>query len=414
MHNQHHHFTLIGLMLRNEHIIILGLPRFDGPYESTNITIARELSKENDVYYIDNPLTWKDYLLLKDSAAITKRKPFFHAKSNGIIQQEGRLRFVITPPVLSLNFLPEGWLYRKLLAYNENIIRKRIQQLLINQGIESFIFINSYNFHFPNVAKGLAAKCSIYHCVDPIIRPYDRKHGLISETQLIHNSDLVFCTSKALQEEKSKLHDHCFFVPNAADIDHSSKALDPSLRIDPMLDNIKRPIIGYLGNIERRIDYDLVKTLTGMHPDKQFVFTGPIEKEFVPDWFFHTPNIHLTGRIDYDRLPALLKGFDVAILPFKKDAVSRTIFPLKLFEYLGAGKPTIATDFNPDLAGFTADTTAYCADAVSFSNALEAALQENNSALIEKRVAVAKQNTWEKRAAEISNTIGHYLYNQKP
>jgi len=182
-------------MLRNEHIIILGLPRFDGPYESTNITIARELSKENDVYYIDNPITWKDYLLLKDSADITKRKPFFHAKSNGIIQQGGRLRFVITPPVLSLNFLPEGWLYRKLLAYNENIIRKRIQQLLISQSIESFIFINSYNFHFPNVAKGLAAKCSIYHCVDPIIRPYDRKHGLISETQLIYNSDLVFCTS---------------------------------------------------------------------------------------------------------------------------------------------------------------------------------------------------------------------------
>jgi glycosyltransferase involved in cell wall biosynthesis len=400
-------------MLQNEHIIILGLPRFDGPYESTNITIARELAKENDVYYIDNPLTWKDYWQLKGTDAVNSRKPFFTAHSNGIIQQTGRLRFVVTPPVLSLNFLPEGWLYRKLLAYNEHIIRKRVRNLLKAQHINSFIFINSYNFHFPNMVKGLPAKCSIYHCVDPIIRPYDRKHGLVSEEILIKNSDMVICTSKALQKEKSKHHPRCLFIPNAADIAHSSKAMNPSLPIDPLLEHIKRPIIGYLGNIERRIDYELMRELSAMHPDKQFVFTGPVEKEFVPDWFFHTPNIHLTGRIMYNRLPALLKGFDVAILPFKKDAVSHTIFPLKLFEYLGAGKPTIATDFNPDLAGFTGTTIPYCSDAASFSSALEAALEETNATLIEKRLAVAKENTWEKRATEISNAIAHYLYQQK-
>lgn len=400
-------------MLHNEHIIILGLPRFDGPYESTNITIARELAKHNQVYYIDNPLTWKDYWQLRGTNALNIRKPFFNATSNGIIKKEGNLHFVVTLPVASLNFLPEGWLYRKLLAYNEGIVRKRIQQLLHSAHIKDFIFINSYNFHFPNIAKGLPSKCNIYHCVDPIIRPYDQKHGLISEAQLIRNSDLVICTSKALQEEKSALHNNCLFIPNAADIAHSSKALDPGLAVDKMLKDIPRPIIGYLGNIERRIDYELVQELATTHADKQFVFTGPIEREFLPDWFFHTPNIHLTGRIDYDRLPALLKGFDVAILPFKKDAVSRTIFPLKLFEYLGAGKPTVATDFNPDLQAFTADTVSYCKDAHEFGNAIQSALQDNTEALVVKRVAVAKENTWEKRAVEISNAIEAYLYHQK-
>jgi teichuronic acid biosynthesis glycosyltransferase TuaH len=400
-------------MLRNEHIIILGLPRFDGPYESTNITIARELAKHNKVYYIDNPFTWKDYWQLRGTKALNSRKPYFNEESNGIIRQEGNLHFVVTPPVASLNFLPEGWLYRKLLSYSEAIIRKRIQRLLDSLQIKDFIFINSYNFHFPNIAKGLPSKCNIYHCVDPIIRPYDIKHGLNSETQLIRNSDLVICTSKALQEEKSAIHNNCLFIPNAADIAHSSKALDPALTVDEMLQPIPRPIIGYLGNIERRIDYALMQEVASANPDKQFVFTGPIEKEFVPDWFFHTTNIHLTGRIDYDRLPALLKGFDVAILPFKKDNVSRTIFPLKLFEYLGAGKPTIATDFNPDLTKFTGDCVHYCTNANDFSKAIDMALTENTAPLIAKRLAIAKDNTWEKRALEISNAIEDYLYHQK-
>lgn len=400
-------------MLRNEHIIILGLPRFDGPYESTNITIARELAKHNQVYYIDNPITWKDYWQLRGTAALNRRKPFFSANSNGIIKQEGNLYFVVTPPVPSLNFFPEGWLYRKLLNYSETIIRKRIQQLIASKQIKDFIFINSYNFHFPNIAKGLPSKCNIYHCVDPIIRPYDQKHGIISEVELMRNSDMVICTSKALQEEKSPIHNNCLFIPNAADIAHSSKALEPALTVDEMLDRIPRPIIGYLGNIERRIDYILIQQVAAANRDKQFVFTGPIEKEFVPDWFFHTPNIHLTGRIDYDRLPALLKGFDVAILPFKKDNVSRTIFPLKLFEYLGAGKPTISTDFNPDLTKFTGDCVHYCADAHAFNSAIEMALTENTAPLIAKRLAIAKENTWEKRAIEMSNAIEQYLYSKK-
>lgn len=407
------HSLQLYTMLHNEHIIMLGLPRFDGPYESTNITIARELAKHNQVYYIDNPLTWKDYWQLRGTHALNSRKPFFDTNSNGIIQQEGNLYFVVTPPVPSLNFLPEGWLYRKLLSYSEGIIRKRIQRLLDSKHIKDFIFINSYNFHFPNIIKGLSSKCNIYHCVDPIIRPYDQKHGIISEAELIRNSDLVICTSKALQEAKSALHQNCLFIPNAADIAHSTKALDASLAIDEMIRDIPKPIIGYLGNIERRIDYGLVQELAALHPDKHFVFTGPVEPEFVPDWFFQTPNIHLTGRIDYDRLPALLKGFDVAILPFKKDAVSRTIFPLKLFEYLGAGKPTISTNFNPDLHSFTADTIMYCTDTQSFSEAIQTSLQNNSETLIAKRVAIAKENTWEKRALEISTAIEDYLYQQK-
>ena len=75
-------------------------------------------------------------------------------------------------------------------------------------------------------------------------------------------------------------------------------------------------------------------------------------------------------------MPAVLKGFDVAIIPFKKDEVSSAIFPLKLFEYMGSGRPVVSTDFNSDLKDFTGDTVPYCKDAAAFSAAIEIALND--------------------------------------
>jgi len=395
--------------LENKNFLIFTSSKFDGEYESTIFTIARHLAQKNRVFYIDHPYTWFDYIKLRKTAGWKLRKRHFSGQADGLIPtQNPNLNIVIMPVVLSINFLPEGKLYRLLLKYNESLIRRRIKKIIQKAGIEKYIYINSFNFHYPDVINGLNPQLTVYHDVDPLILPYDTRHGLISEKILVKNSDLVICTSRQLYDEDKKINPDTYFIPNAADLTHSSKALDENLPVFESIAALEKPVIGYFGNIERRMDFKLLDEVTKENPDKTFVFAGPMDKAFVPDWFFSRPNVHITGAIPYDKMPSVIKGFDAALIPFKRDAVSRSIFPLKLFEYLGAGKPVIATDFNPDLVDFTGDTVYYCSDASSFSEAINKSLAES-SEMTAKRIAAAAENTWEERVKVLHKLLIQYL-----
>lgn len=380
--------------------------RFDSPIEATSLFLARNFAANNLVYYIEYPSTIKDYISNKNSASfMAMKKSFFNADDALLDTNIPNLKKLILPIIAPINFLPEGKIFRLFLKINEYAILGRIKKILKKQGISDIIFINSFNFHYPGVGKALKPALNIYQCVDPMIIPYDMKHGITSELQLVKESDMVICTSRALYQEKSKINKNTYFVPNAADLSHSSKAIDENLAAHPILEKIPKPIIGYFGSIERRIDFDMMQSVINSNPDKSFVFVGPYYAEHVPGWFFNTPNVHLPGPVSYADMPQMLKGFDIAIIPFKKDEVSATIFPLKLFEYLGAGKPVIITDFNPDLKEYTFGAVNFCGNSTAFGEAINNILKNDNAEKQQERLAVAQKNTWAIRADEIEALI---------
>lgn len=393
------------MSLKNQNIVILSQMQFDGKLESTNYTMAKHLAKDNFVYFVDRPYTWRDYAKFKNTPEFKRRQPHFFSADNCIIDTEiPNLKVVICPPLPSINALPEGKFYRMMLKFNESIVGSRIRKVIERLNITDYIFINSYNFTLPTVHKMLKPALSVYHCVDPLIEPYQLKHGLVSENILVQNVDMVISTSKELRNKKALLNKNCYFIPNAANISHSSKTLNPDLAVSEILKGLKKPIIGYFGAIERRIDYDLMQELFAANRDKTFVMVGPIDRYYIKEEEYKAPNLYLTGPVPYSEMPAVLKGFDVAIIPFKKDEVSSDIFPLKLFEYLGSGRPVVSTDFNPDLKDFTHETVSYCSNMPEFSAAIEVALKDTPE-LQQERLEVAADNTWEHRITEIKDLL---------
>ena len=398
------------MRIKGKVIFILGIAKFDGQFESTSFTMAKYLAEDNDVYYIDYPYTWKDYFLNR-TAGFHTRKKYFNKNDVELIDTAlSRLKVVIVPPLLPINFISEGDFYRFLLGLNEKTILRRIAQVVTKFNITDYIYINSSNFHYPNIGQLLAPKLSVYHCVDPIIGSYDANHGRLSEDLIIKHADLIICTSKQLYKEKAAKNLDSYFIPNAANLEFSSLATKTDLIINERLNEIPKPVVGYFGNIERRINFDLLFEVADSNPDKSFVFAGPVTESFVPLTFRNLPNVYFIGRIPYAEMPSVIKGFDVCMIPFKKDGVSNTIFPLKLFEYLGAGKPVIATDFNLDLQEFTRNSVSYCATAKDFNVALAKTLQQDdtNTIQIAERLKIASENTWEVRFTQFSTLINNY------
>lgn len=398
------------MKLKDKTIVFLGATRFDDEFESTSLTTAKYLAIENTVIYVDYPYTWKDYFSDKATSRLLLRKKGFKTVENALLSTpwSRRMEVLILPLLLSINFLPEGRLYRYLLKINEKRIAERINRVINDCDQSEVVFINSFNFHYPNLGNYIKTTLCVYQCVDPLIGSHDTKHGIISEEILVKQADLVVCTSKQLFKEKKRLNGNTFFIPNAADLALSNQALENRLEIHPLLNDIPKPIIGYFGVIERRMDFSMLTDVIESNKDKSFVFVGPFGEEFVPKGFQSIQNVYFTGRVPYQEMPSVLKGFDISIIPFKKDEVSSTIFPLKLFEYLGAGKPVIATDFNDDLEEFTKGTVKYCKGAKEFSEAIEFYLLNDSTDLKNNRLAIASENTWDKRLSELSSLVNEF------
>lgn len=399
------------MLLKNKVIVFLGNTRFDGDIKSTSFFIARNLAKDNRVFFLDYPFTLKDYFRTNFSSKELKlRRKNFSPFSDGIINTDiSNLKIVVTPPVLPINFVPEGFIYRSLLTINQKIIARRLKKILVSQHIEEFIFINAFNFHYPDLARELQPRVSVYQCVDPMIVPYDMKHGITSENKLVKESDLVICTSKALFLEKRTQNDNTYFVPNGTDLNQINLDQQVSYPIHHKLAGLPKPIIGYLGTIERRINYSLIQEVITANPDKTFVFAGPVSDNFVPDSLYRLPNVHFPGTIAHQEVEQVISNFDVAIIPFKRDEVSKTIFPIKLFEYLSAGKAVVATDFNDDLKDYTESSVDYCEDSAAFSSAISEALKNDGEDKKQLRRLLARKNTWEIRAEQIGEILNSHL-----
>ncbi len=397
--------------IKDQNIVFFALPRFDAKYTSASFYIARELAKNNRVLFVDNPFTLSDLLKSSNKHQLKKRFRYQFSFGKNYFDWQGNtnLKILITPPILPINFLPKGGVYNLLSRINHRWVGKRIRKALKQLGWQQYLYVNSFNFYFPDLDRYLNPILSVYHCVDQLIKPYSKRHGVYLEKRLMEKVDLIITTSQALQEEKKKFNTNCYLVPNAADFEHSSKALDPNLEIPDTLEKLKKPLIGYLGAIERRMDFDLLVQVIRKHPEWTFVLAGPADAQYVPSEIHDFDHVVFTGAVPYAQVPAYLKAFDVALIPFKIDEVSRTIFPLKLYEYLGAGKPVVALNFNPDVLEPLKDII-YLADNVqSFEQGIVQALNENSEELLEKRLEIARQNTWESRGKAFAQILARAL-----
>jgi glycosyltransferase involved in cell wall biosynthesis len=243
----------------------------------------------------------------------------------------------------------------------------------------------------------------LYDCVDELSGfsgVVDVARVLREEKDLVTNSSIVIVTSQALLQKLSKLNSNCYYVPNGADVTHFLKATKASEKI-PEIDHLRHPIIGYIGHIADWCDVDLVCRLAELHPEYSVLIVGPVSaRSGGLEKFKRHPNITLVGVKKYEVLPKYLAYMDVCLIPFKINRLTLAVNPVKLYEYLAAGKPVVSTAL-PEVCNNASEFVYVGKNREDFIRKVEEAVEEPKKpgyeAMVAGRVRFAEDNSWEKR-----------------
>lgn len=262
-------------------------------------------------------------------------------------------------------------------------------------------------FYSPMTAPVLlgefGARGVVYDCMDELANfrfaPPDisaRERFLLSKAQV------VFTGGYQLFESKSKSHGNVHFFGCGVDVAHFGRARDPSQPVSEALQGLPRPVLGYFGVIDERLDYDLIASLAERFPAATVAMAGPVVKVDREQLPTHA-NIRWLGQRAYEELPALVKGFDVCLMPFALNDATRYINPTKTLEYLSAGKPVVSTAVADVVRNF-GDVVSVARDAEDFGAAVEAGLQGADPERSARGIARAEAATWD---ATVAAMRGH-------
>lgn len=240
---------------------------------------------------------------------------------------------------------------------------------------------------------------TVYYCVDDHSQftGYNPGQVLRDEEELCRRADLVVTTSMALQKAKRPLNPNTILVPHGVDYDHFSRAFKEDLPAPADIAAIPHPRLGFFGLIRDWVDLDLLAEVARRRPDWHIVLLGDSTVDLSP--YRSLANMHFLGRKPYAELPAYCRQFDVGLIPFKINDLTRAVNPIKLREYLAAGLPVVSTPL-PEVKLYE-EVVDIADNPARFEAAVERSCEMSTEERT-RRVSRMSEETWPEKVALIA------------
>jgi glycosyltransferase involved in cell wall biosynthesis len=295
--------------------------------------------------------------------------------------------------------------------YDESIVtvRELVRRTIAADGMLGGMFANPIQWFYtpmpaPAMIGAFGERGVVYDCMDELSKFRFAPTELVDrERYLMSSADVVFAGGYKLSQSKAKYHNNVHFFGCGVDVAHFATARTADVEVPREIASLTKPVIGYYGVIDERIDYDLLRSLAESLPDVELVMVGPVVK-VDPAELPQGRNIHWLGQRQYAELPAHVKGFDVCLMPFALNDATEFINPTKTLEYMAAGKPIVSTAVSDVVHNFT-PVVAVANSAAEFVAAVRAAIASPNAELITRGLEQARSNSWESIVARMERII---------
>jgi glycosyltransferase involved in cell wall biosynthesis len=296
--------------------------------------------------------------------------------------------------------LPLGRFRVVSLAHRWLAMRQLLKAIRRRAGGSSVILVAQHPEFLPTL-RGLPADLVVYEVRDDYaaLAPNPRTRRLVERAhrRMLGSSDLVLAVSDRLVSD---------IRPVRPDVELTSVGVEREFfdvtddsAAPAALRDLPRPRIGMLGNLNDRVNWDLVERLATERPEWTLSIVGPVYSagevtRSAVRRLETLPNVHFLGAVGQSEIPSAIAAFDVCLIPYRISAAVERINPLKLYQYLAAGKPIVSTAI-PIVERFK-NVVAWCQTDDEFLRAVHLALaQVGDPAQRERRRQAAVPYTWD-------------------
>ncbi|MBD8070882.1 teichuronic acid biosynthesis protein TuaH [Bacillus sp. PS06] len=268
----------------------------------------------------------------------------------------------------SISLLPNGikqWTIQDLLPqksfrfgrYLDSFHKAKLEPFLnyLKKGSHSERVQLWYTFPgFPILADLFPFDKVIYDCSDLWGAPISGRHSIVSsvrqriiesaENRVIDRADTIFCTSEYLRKrisQKAGTEKNIFTFENGVEF---SRFAENDIEMESVLPSeFDGKVLGFIGGIKPKLDFKLIQQVAQQRHDWLFLFVGPDGTNGDLDFqqLLKEKNVIWTGSVAPQDVPKYMNLIDIGIMPYKPSQYNNAVFPLKLFEFLAAGKPVV-------------------------------------------------------------------------
>lgn len=378
-----------GPMIAGRDIICIAPGYWDSPW-ITHQQVMSVLARENRILYVEPSLSYLPF-------RTPERWPKLCAFAKGLRQEDESLWITCCPPAPP---------FKRTI----NLINRASQRLVLEwtrRAARRLDFKNPILWIYLPTAVELVGRFDesfvLYHCIDEFSTvAWGRKSLIVSqEDRLLERADLVVTCSERVMDAKAGRARRIVNVPNGVNFDfYHHPPADAAAPLEE-IGRLTGPVIGFSGVLDGRIDESFLAEAAHRYPEYNFVLVGPKRKAFPR--LEALDNLHFLGNRPLAELPGYVNSFDLCLIPYHMNDFVKSISPTKLYEYLAAGKPVLA----PDIRALDRlrDLVYVASDRDQMTAMIAIALREDSSELAERRIQLARRNTWTDRASVISGSI---------